>query len=304
LPELRTIRRLLEERDVWRELQVASIAGPKTGAIRRCAFSTASFVAMNALPLHERLLPRFAWLLRNTGGLPNLAAARLLLPSSSWLADFKPLDHSKAEALFIRLQQWVGMEDWPCTLAAQEPDPDPHVSGIVSVVDAPVGPAGSLMLPTDCSSHAHVTYNPELLSEPQALIATLGHELAHYLTSTFPEPPPGGWPNWETAVEVGVTYLGLGVFACNAATSSRIVRLPDGVRVERREVGHLRPDEQVWSLALFCVLRGQGEEHAAEGELVRPLRGEFRRAIALLTGQRDKLHADLFVTVMPRPSVR
>lgn len=40
---------------------------------------------------------------------------------------------------------------------------------------------------------AVITYNPLLASQPEQMVATFTHELAHYLTATASEPPPGGW---------------------------------------------------------------------------------------------------------------
>ena len=53
------------------------------------------------------------------------------------------------------------------------------------------------------------------MTDPLALVATFAHELAHYRTARFAEPPPGGWEVWEIATDLAAVYLGFGVFLAN-----------------------------------------------------------------------------------------
>jgi hypothetical protein len=51
-----------------------------------------------------------------------------------------------------------------------------------------------------------ITYNPSLTANPTQLVATFAYELAHYLTGSCSEAPPGGWDNWGFSTDIAATF--------------------------------------------------------------------------------------------------
>lgn len=155
----------------------------------------------------------FAWLLRHTGGVEALRRRRLILPTPAFFPQRAERSGAFAEAVFEQVRQHAGMLDWPCTLQAQDEDPDPLVAPTLLVKGAPQSPAGTFRR---TGEGALITYSPAKASDPAALIATFAHELAHYRTADFPEPPPGGWDVWEPVTDLAAVFLGFGLFLANA----------------------------------------------------------------------------------------
>ena len=57
-----------------------------------------------------------------------------------------------------------------------------------------------------------ISYVPALLKRPDHLIATLAHELAHYLLATARDSPPCEKEEREFLTDLAAVYLGFGVF--------------------------------------------------------------------------------------------
>ncbi|TLU67496.1 hypothetical protein FE810_00640 [Thalassotalea litorea] len=88
------------------------------------------------------------------------------------------------------------------------------------------------------------------------MIATFAHELAHYLTASAKQEPPGGWENWEFATDITATFLGFGVFMANSAFNFRQYTDSDSQGWQASRNGYLTEAEHVFSLALFIQLKG------------------------------------------------
>jgi hypothetical protein len=162
----------------------------------------------------------FAWLLRNGGGYPKFLDTALVLPTPEFFPDRALNGHAGVAALFRRVREHAGMEDWPCGI---EPDADaerPWLSGATSV---PV-----------------IRYRPDAQGSI-SLVASLARELARYYTETFDETAPGGPALLEPALDVAAVFMGFGVFMANATLAGGGHELNEG------ELAH--------ALAIFCLLR-------------------------------------------------
>ena len=145
------------------------------------------------------------------------------------------------------------MDEWPCKLKAQEDDIETRVAPTLSIQNAPQNPNGTFELSE--SDKIVITYNPALVHSPTQLVATLAHELGHYLTATSPEPPPGGWENWEFATDITATFLGFGVFMANSAFNFQQFTEVDSQGWEYNRSGYLSESEHVYALAIFLLLK-------------------------------------------------
>ena len=52
-----------------------------------------------------------------------------------------------------------------------------------------------------------VDYDPNMVGNPEGLIASFAHTLAHYLGQSAKEVPPGGVENWPQITEVLAVFL-------------------------------------------------------------------------------------------------
>src|SRR4051812_43129478 len=194
----------------------------------------------------------YAWLLRHTGGHAKFADTDLVLPTEKFFPDRGLKGRAGVATLFRRVRDQAGMADWPCTV---------EVEGGERRTD------GELSLPDGLRV---ITYRRGEF-DSGALVAHFGRELARYLLTTVQEPPPGGEPRQEAAVELAAGFLGFGLFMVNAAAQHAIFRLSEG------ELAH--------ALALFCLLRRLSPDCADEH--LNPHLRKYVRLAALDLAQHD-----------------
>jgi hypothetical protein len=116
---------------------------------------------------------------------------------------------------------------------------------------------------------AVITYNPAMVCRPQALVATLAHEVAHYLGRTADCPPPGGEKNWEYATDLLAVFTGFGLFLANSAIEFQQFTGYNNQGWSSRTLGYLSEFELVYCLAVFCTLK------KIERERLLPYRKSF-----------------------------
>ena len=195
----------------------------------------------------------YKWLLKNFGGKYFYEDTKLILPTE----EFFPVKNEKPEKvalhIFELVRKYAGLEDWPCTLKAQETDPNLRVSTYLTINNTEHKPLGTFSI--NENEEAIITYNPRLTSDPIQMVATFSHELSHYLTSTSVEPPPGGWDNWEFATDITATFLGFGVFQANAAFNIQQYTDFESQGWHTSGGGYLNEAEHSYALALFIRLK-------------------------------------------------
>ena len=195
----------------------------------------------------------YAWLLSHFGGPHFFKGKTLVLPTRDYFpAKVDSLDGAVSET-FLTVKKYAGMSDWECVLQRQDEDVEARVAPTVVVKNAPTNPLGTFSATN--KTNAVITYNPKLAKEPLHLVATFAHELAHYLTATAPEPPPGGWDNWEFATDIAATFLGFGVFMANSAFSFRQYTDLNSQGWRWSRSGYLTEAEHVYALSLFLHLQ-------------------------------------------------
>ncbi len=197
----------------------------------------------------------FKWLLRNFGGKSFLQHAQLILPTE----EFFPVEANKetekvARHIFKLIKKYSGLGDWPCILEAQETDANHRIADTVVLQNMEHNPLGTFS--SNELNEVIITYNPKLTSSPTQMVATLSHELSHYLTSTAKEPPPGGWDNWEFATDITATFLGFGIFQANSAFSFQQYTEIGTQGWQASRNGYLSEAEHSYALALFLKLKG------------------------------------------------
>jgi hypothetical protein len=192
----------------------------------------------------------FAWLLRQFGGLKK---STLVLPKPGYFIADGETGHAFALRIFEQVKAYCGMADWPADLAADD-NPLANLSDRSLAMVAPqkhalgtFGVAGNRIV---------ISYVPALLQQPDHLIATLAHELAHYLLATSKEAPPCEQDEIEFLTDLTAVYLGFGVFLANARF--RFEALQDGAMHGWRiaHSGYLPEADIIFALALFVAAKG------------------------------------------------
>lgn len=195
----------------------------------------------------------YKWLLKNFGGKEFYDETKLILPTEEFFPIEKETPEKTTQHIFDLVKKYAGLKDWPCTLKAQEEDPNLRISTFVSINTPEDNPHGTFSV--NEKNQVTITYNPSLTSDPTQMVATFAHELSHYLTSTSTEPPPGGWDNWEFATDITATFLGFGIFQANSVFNIQQYTDFESQGWRSSGGGYLSEAEHSFALALFIRLK-------------------------------------------------
>ena len=237
----------------------------------------------------EWIFSCFRWAMAEFGADIFFRDTRLITPTDSFFPERGLRGTKLAEVLFHRVREYSGMGSWECQLVAQEPDANPFVGSSLIVQGSPKGPAGTWSHTGDKDEAATITYNPSQLHNPESLIATFAHELAHYLGATSKTPPPGGEPLWEPATDLLAVFMGFGTFMTNSSFSFRQFSTSDGSGWESRQQGYLSQMELCFSLAVFTDLKSIAESEVRPF-LASGMRGFFRKSRKDLARNPDSIN--------------
>lgn len=196
----------------------------------------------------------YRWLLTYFGGDGFYNQTDLVLPTQEYFPAKVNSNESAAETTFVQVLKHAGMEDWPVELVSQDEDPVLQVGETLVVQNVEQSPEGTFSV--NEKSEVKISYNPKLVSEPVNMVATFAHELSHYLTAHAPEPPPGGWDNWEFATDIAATFLGFGIFQANSAVRFRQFSSNGIMGWQSSRSGYLSEAEHSYALAIFLRLKG------------------------------------------------
>jgi hypothetical protein len=227
----------------------------------------------------------FAWLVQQFGGAKGVAQSKLVLPKPGYFIAEGEQGHAFAIRIFDQVKAYCGMTDWPVDLESDDNPLAADSSRSLAMI-APqrhaVGTFGA------AGNRVVISYVPALLKRPDYLIATLAHELAHYLLATAKEPPPCEPDEREFLTDLAAVYLGFGVFLANARF--RHETFSDGSlqgwRIGRS--GYLPEADLIFALSLFIVTKAIDPEPACSS-LKPHLAGMLRRTLQELGRRREIL---------------
>jgi len=199
-------------------------------------------------------LETYKWLFRNFGAEEFHENTILVLPTREHFPQSVSSQESAAIATFESVKKHAGMEEWECELKKQEENIDPVVAETLVVQNAPQDPQGTFSVGLD--DKVVITYDPSIVTNPTNLVATFAHELAHYLTATSEEPPPGGWDNWEFVTDIAAVFMGFGIFLANSAFTFNQYHSDSMQGWQTQRSGYLSEAEYAYALAIFAGLKG------------------------------------------------
>jgi len=210
----------------------------------------------------------FAWLVHEFGGGGGFERARLILPTRAFFRSDGETGHALALRVFDQVKDYCGLGDRNIRLIA---DDDPFAARQAWSPVMVEGKRHAIGTFYDGGPEPEITYVPALLDRPQNLIATLAHELSHYVLATASNPPACEPHEEEFLTDLTAAYLGFGVFMANA----RLDHGPDGAVSSQ---GYLPQSDLIFALALFLRVKGL-DPAPAVGALKPHLAGLLNRAL-------------------------
>jgi hypothetical protein len=230
-------------------------------------------------------LETWAWLMGSLGGMQRLKRTPLVLANKDF---FPPTDTEGAERgryVFDQVRRWMGIADWACVLESYERRPANAELGGLAMLKGPNDPSGTFQV---VDGQPVVSYAIDLVAQPRILIATLAHELSHYMLAHAwtTGPNPGGRDAHELATELCVAYCGFAVFGANAAFEFGQFQGAgvQGWSSQRR--GYF--SERTWAFALAIFLELKDEELPG-GALKPGVADSTRNAIKYLKRNPERL---------------
>jgi hypothetical protein len=229
-------------------------------------------------------IDNFAWLVRQFGGSAGLTQSKLVLPGPGFFVADGETGHALALRIFDQVKTHCGMSDWEVDLVADtNPLADQSTRSLAMVAPqkyalGTFGVAGNRIV---------ISYVPSLLKRPEQLIATLAHELAHYLLATRREAPPCEEDEREFLTDLAAVYLGFGVFLANARFFHESYEHGPTHGWRMGHSGYLPEPDLIFALALFIQTKAI-DAGAALARLKPHLAAMLRRTLRDL-GKRESM---------------
>ena len=189
------------------------------------------------------LFNTYRWAFDNFGNEVFFNQTELILPSNQFFPGQADNAYDMAGIIFDQVKRYSKLENLPCELVAQG-----------SEARQQLGP----MIGKDENSEnnmAIITYDPVQSRDPESLIATFAHKLAHYLYTRASEPAPGNEDHIPLAIELLAVFMGFGVMMTNTALLSRSMSCASCQGPSTQRMAYLTQHETTYALAIFCALK-------------------------------------------------
>jgi hypothetical protein len=209
-----------------------------------------------ASPAEKQLVEDGFQSLQEQLGPARLRDATVVEPTPAFFPDRYDASPDAAEQLFVRICGYMRIEPHSVRLSFWQEElekPEVHAPGTIG---APRQTRGATGYYAHMVGFDHVSVNVAELTDPEALVATMVHELAHLVllgrcAMSHDE------PHMEALTDLTTIYLGLGIFTSNTLlrrhgwTHGNV----EGWKVSRK--GYISPEMAGWALSLFAWARGE-----------------------------------------------
>lgn len=172
----------------------------------------------------EWQLAGFRWLLEEYEGLDKHRAGLLATPDGACFPDSALTGDARAAELLHQIMRVADIADWPVRLVMDDGEPELRAVSQMHALTPETGWAlGTFQIVEDGAGGwlAEIVASRQQLGDEAALVATLAHEVAHYLLSSSERPVPGGEDCHELLTDLAAVFLGFGIFLGNSARTSR-----------------------------------------------------------------------------------
>lgn len=177
---------------------------------------------------------------------------RLVLPTRDFFDAPKGNDHTIAAQVFDQVKAHMGLgSDWPVRLEPHEEAPRSQAVADAFLVRHDTMPVlGTFRVD---ENGPLITYDPDLPSSPRAFIATMAHELAHFMMlATVTSETQNNDPMIEEILtDILVIVAGFGVLSLESAFTSEAFgdAFAQGWSASHR--GYISPETAAFTLGLF-----------------------------------------------------
>ncbi|MCW8958901.1 MAG: hypothetical protein OQL21_07655 [Gammaproteobacteria bacterium] len=218
----------------------------------------------------------YAWALREFDARVFREETRLVLPNDRFFPGRVESIDGMANLIFDRVKAYAGVAHWPTRLVDGRQCPAQASAQLV--IAGPLrGSRGVVPQAVEEGQRLQVPYDPLLVNNPEGMIASLSHQLAHYLATLATTPPPGGEQNWPQMTEVLAVFLGFGLMFANSAFNVRLPKCGSCAPQPVDRQSFLSQYDTTYALAIFCVLKGIPNREVLP-HLKGSLRGFYKKA--------------------------
>jgi hypothetical protein len=217
----------------------------------------------------------FGWALRNFDAGVFYDETKLINPTNDHFPGNADDAVGMASLIFENAKDFAGLGHWPFRLVDENSLDRIEIPQIS--IEGPLR-GGKGIVPAEQTHQFVIPYNLALLRDPEVLIATYAHSLAHYLNLKAKQEPPGGVENWPHVTELLAVFLGFGLIMANTANTAKIRSCAScsGPSVER--TNYLSEYDITYALAIFCHLKNIPHNEALI-HLKKTLRPFFKKAL-------------------------
>lgn len=233
------------------------------------------------------LFDTYAWALNNFGSDIFFNESVMVLPTNDFFPGKANSQHELASLIFSQVKKYGGLSHWPCKLQDQSicnPQEIPKVlingalRGSKGIIEKNVAEENKLI----------ISYHPEQVKNPEALIASYAHMLSHYLASMGQQVPPGTEQQWPLTTEVLAVFMGFGLIFSNSAYTFNRNKCGSCSGSIPSRSGYLSQYEVTYAFAIFCVLK-KIQNKAVMPHLKKSLRSFFKKSVKDINARDEAL---------------
>ena len=228
------------------------------------------------------LFDAFAWALDNFDAEYFYNETVLVLPNNTFFPGSVDNPEAMANLIFDRVKVYAGISHWPTRLM-ENSDSTYLEAPKVEIKGALRGAGGIADDSVDDAHRLPILFNPQQISNPEGMISSFAHNVAHYLGQMADEPPPGGVEYWPQLTELLAIYSGFGVMFANSAFTFR-GGCGSCYNPAANRDAYLSEREATYALAIFSVLK-EIPSSAITKHLKGHLRGVFKKAVKEINGR-------------------
>jgi hypothetical protein len=223
-----------------------------------------------ANPDEKELVEQGFTLLQSHFGPKRLLQATVIEPNDTFFPD--PYDGSPeaAAGLFDRVCDYMHVD--PATVGLnfwqeEERQPRVHAPGTMNRPEQTKGASGYY---AKVDGIHRIFLNVSELRDPEALVSTMAHELAHVVLLGSGA-MSHDQPHMEALTDLATIYVGFGIFTSNTLLRRRgwVYGNVEGWSVSRK--GYISPEMAGWALSLFAWVRGENNPKWAKHLAVDPM---------------------------------
>ncbi len=232
------------------------------------------------------LFDSYAWSLKHFDAAIFFNETVLVLPTDEHFPGRENTVLGMANLILEQVKGYARLNHWPCRLI----DASRYAITEVPQVTFEGARRGSQGLVPDTVDDANkliIPFTPQQVGNPEALIASYAHALAHYLGTTANEPPPGGEAYWPQVTELLAVFMGFGVMMANSAYTFR-GGCGSCYNPLANRSAFLSEGEMTYALAIFGVLKDIPDDDVLR-HLKKHLRPVFKKAVREINERREDL---------------